>query len=117
MSLAASAADIRSVLPIGEASAAGPSQTKKTQGPSTRKPEGISRELYSLIGPTAPSLVAQFAKPQFKQKPNLGGGSKVRWYVTLNYLRYEHDACNWGVGTIGLSRMQPVPTHWSFATG
>jgi DNA methyltransferase 1-associated protein 1 len=78
--MAASAADIRSALSIPEASSsAGPSQTKKT-APNTRKPEGISRELYSLIGPSAPSLAAQLAKPRLKQKPNFGGrGGKTKW--------------------------------------
>jgi len=81
--MAASAADIRSALSIPEASAtAGPSQPKKPAPTNTRKPEGISRELYSLIGPSAPSLAAQLIKPRLKQKPNFGGGvSKTRWYV------------------------------------
>ncbi|KAG5652415.1 hypothetical protein H0H81_005063 [Sphagnurus paluster] len=75
----ASAADVRSILSLPEPSAvAGPSQPKKQAAVSTRKPEGISRELYSLIGPSAPSLVT-LSKPQLKQKPNLGGGSKVKW--------------------------------------
>ncbi|KAF8076576.1 hypothetical protein FPV67DRAFT_1471976 [Lyophyllum atratum] len=77
--MAASAADVRSILSIPEPSAvAGPSQPKKQLLASTRKPEGISRELYSLIGPSAPSLVA-LTKPRLKQKPNLGGTSKVKW--------------------------------------
>ncbi|RDB22659.1 SWR1-complex protein 4 [Hypsizygus marmoreus] len=78
--MAASAADVRSALSIPEPSSTpGPSQPKKTAAPPTRKPEGISRELYSLIGPSAPSLAAQLAKPRLKQKPNLGGGGKVKW--------------------------------------
>ena len=78
--MAASAADIRSALSIPEASSsAGPSQTKKPVPSNTRRPEGISRELYSLIGPSAPSL-AQLAKPRLKQKPNFGGrGGKTKW--------------------------------------
>ncbi|PPQ77717.1 hypothetical protein CVT25_011152 [Psilocybe cyanescens] len=79
--MAVSAADIRSALSIPDVNAtAGPSQLKK-QGPqNTRKPEGISRELYSLIGPSAPSLAAQLAKPRLKQKPNFGGAStKTKW--------------------------------------
>ena len=81
--MAASAADIRSALSIPEASAsAGPSLTKKQVPVNTRKPEGISRELYSLIGPSAPSLSAQLAKPRLKQKPNFGGrGGKTNWSV------------------------------------
>ncbi|KAG5648906.1 hypothetical protein DXG03_000255 [Asterophora parasitica] len=77
--MAASAADVRSILSIPAPSlAAGPSQQKKQPTTQTRKPEGISRELYSLIGPSAPSLVT-LSKPRLKQKPNLGGGSKVKW--------------------------------------
>ena len=78
----ASAADVRSILsiPATSSSSAGPSQIKKPPAGSTRKPEGISRELYSLIGPSAPALAAQLAKPRLKQKPNLGGGGKVKWY-------------------------------------
>ena len=80
--MTASAADIRSVLAVSETPTPGPSQPKKPQPSATRKPEGISRELYSLIGPSAPSLVAQLAKPQFKQKPNLGSVAKVKWYYS-----------------------------------
>ncbi|KAF8204707.1 hypothetical protein BJ912DRAFT_939101 [Pholiota molesta] len=66
--MAASAADIRSALSIPESNAvAGPSQPKKATQANPRKPEGISRELYSLIGPSAPSLAAQLAKPRLKQ--------------------------------------------------
>jgi len=85
--MAASAADIRSALSIPEASAtAGPSQPKKPAPTNTRKPEGISRELYSLIGPSAPSLAAQLIKPRLKQRPNFGGGvSKTRWYVSSKF--------------------------------
>lgn len=84
--MAASAADIRSALSIPEPSSfsAGPSQTKKPALPNTRKPDGISRELYSLIGPSAPSLAAQLAKPRLKQKPNFGGrGGKTKWSFSL----------------------------------
>lgn len=84
--MAASAADVRSILSIPEPSSIpGSSQPKKPTAISLRKPEGISRELYSLIGPSAPSLAAQLAKPRLKQKPNLGGGGKVKWCdITLS---------------------------------
>ncbi|KAL6309729.1 hypothetical protein BKA93DRAFT_723410 [Sparassis latifolia] len=76
--MAASAADIRSILALpNPSSTPGPSQLRKV--PATRKPEGIPRELYALIGPSAPTLAAQLAKPRLKQKPNLGGGGKVKW--------------------------------------
>lgn len=79
-----SAADVRSILSLPNLSTPGPSQTRK---PGTteraRKPEGISRELYSLIGPSAPTLAAaQLAKPRLKQKPHLGGGGRVKWYAS-----------------------------------
>ncbi|PPQ65952.1 hypothetical protein CVT26_010714 [Gymnopilus dilepis] len=77
--MAASAADIRSALSIPESSTPTAPQPKKSTT-TTRKPEGISRELYSLIGPSAPSLAAQLAKPRLKQKPKFGAaGSKVKW--------------------------------------
>lgn len=86
--MAATAADVRSILSLpGPSSTPGPSQLKKPILQSTRKPEGISRELYSLIGPSAPSLAAQLAKPRLKQKPNLGGGGKVKWCVCINLRR------------------------------
>lgn len=75
--MAASGADIRDILSLP-----GPSNTPSAaprKAPKAQKPEGISRELYSLIGDHAPSLAAvQRAKPQLKQKPDLGRG-KVRW--------------------------------------
>ncbi|KAG6869337.1 hypothetical protein C0993_000090 [Termitomyces sp. T159_Od127] len=95
--MAASAADVRSILSLPEPSATpGPSQSKKQTQPLTRKPEGISRELYALIGPSVPSLVA--VKPRLKQKPNLGGGNKARW----EFRRFKNSArqdslelCHW----------------------
>lgn len=86
--MAASAADIRSALSIPESNAvAGPSQPKKPTQAHPRKPDGISRELYSLIGPSAPSLAAQLAKPRLKQKPNFGGAaSRTKWLeLTFGY--------------------------------
>ncbi|KAF5363422.1 hypothetical protein D9756_000389 [Leucocoprinus leucothites] len=75
----ASAADIRSALSLEPGTSAGPSQIKRTGSSNTKKPEGISRELYSLIGPSAPTLVAQLSKPRLKQKPNLGIGTRTKW--------------------------------------
>ncbi|KAF6762085.1 SWR1-complex protein 4 [Ephemerocybe angulata] len=80
-----SLADIRSALSIPDSTeGAGPSQPKK-QAQTTRKPEGISRELYSLIGPSQPFLAAQLAKPRLKQKPKFatGGTAATKWCVTL----------------------------------
>ncbi|GJJ07086.1 hypothetical protein Clacol_001285 [Clathrus columnatus] len=76
--MAASSADLRDILSLP-----GPSATPVAPAPkkTTRahKPEGISRELYSLIGNHAPSLaLVQRPKPKFKQKPDFGRG-KVHW--------------------------------------
>ncbi|OJA09305.1 hypothetical protein AZE42_03129 [Rhizopogon vesiculosus] len=80
--MAVSASDIRSALSLPSSStpvlSAQPAP-RKSQGQATKKPEGISRELYALIGPSAPSLVAHLAKPRLKQKPNLSSGGKVKW--------------------------------------
>jgi hypothetical protein len=81
MALSASAADVRSILSLPGPSSTPVQPKKSVAATSARKPEGISRELYSLIGPSAPSLAAQFAKPRLKQKPNFGGGSKTKWCV------------------------------------
>ncbi|KIL70187.1 hypothetical protein M378DRAFT_183754 [Amanita muscaria Koide BX008] len=75
--MAATAADIRSALSLKEIHSA--PQPKKSSSFTTKKPEGISRELYSLIGPSAPTLAAQLAKPRLKQRPNLGTAGKARW--------------------------------------
>ncbi len=79
--MAASGADIRSILSIPQASTSKGPATKKPPPQRAKKPEGISRELYSLIGPSAPSIVAQLQKPRLKQKPRLNSGA-IKWYVT-----------------------------------
>ncbi|EIW82342.1 hypothetical protein CONPUDRAFT_54287 [Coniophora puteana RWD-64-598 SS2] len=80
--MAVSASDIRSALSLPGPSNPGPTSqppVKKPAGTSTKKPEGISRELFALIGPSAPSLAAQLAKPRLKQKPNLGTTTNTKW--------------------------------------
>ncbi|KAJ7284008.1 hypothetical protein C8J57DRAFT_1447932 [Mycena rebaudengoi] len=72
-------ADLRSILDLPSSAATPPPAPKRPAAPSARKPEGISRELFSLIGPSSTTLAAQLAKPRFKQKPNLNAGSKVKW--------------------------------------
>ncbi|KAF7291056.1 Myb-like domain-containing protein [Mycena chlorophos] len=77
--------DVRSILDLPAAGPSQPSYQPKTPSIPTaalvrRRPEGISRELYNLIGPSSTTLVAQLAaKPQFKQKPNFGTTAKVKW--------------------------------------
>lgn len=89
----ASAADVRSILSLPSSSTQTPAQPKKAATPLSRKPSGISRELYSLIGPSAPTLVAQVAKPRLKQKPNLGSGGSSKWYISspLPFLKRVHE--------------------------
>ncbi|KAF7332045.1 Myb-like domain-containing protein [Mycena kentingensis (nom. inval.)] len=73
--MAVSSVQVRAALSLPQQPVAGPSIPNK----STRKPDGISRELYSLIGPSSTSLVAQLGKPRLKQKPNLSATPKVKW--------------------------------------
>ncbi|KAI6003685.1 hypothetical protein EDD15DRAFT_2156068 [Pisolithus albus] len=77
---AVSAADLRSALSL-PATAHSQSHPRKPIAQSSKKPEGISRELYALIGPSAPSLslAANLAKPRLKQKPNFGGRGTTKW--------------------------------------
>ncbi|KZT36690.1 hypothetical protein SISSUDRAFT_1120791 [Sistotremastrum suecicum HHB10207 ss-3] len=76
--MAASAADVRDILSLPGPSNVASTTLKKSSSSIAKKPEGISRELYSLIGNSAPTLTAQFAKPRLKQRPDLGKG-KVKW--------------------------------------
>jgi len=82
---AISAADVRSALSLPTPTP-GPSQPRKSHAQGPKKPEGISRELYALIGTSAPSLAATLAKPRLKQKPNFSGRGTVKWCeVPLNF--------------------------------
>ncbi|KAG8218672.1 hypothetical protein J3R82DRAFT_4338 [Butyriboletus roseoflavus] len=73
--MALSASDIRSALSLPQSS----SHPRRSHPAPAKKPDGISRELYSLIGPSAPSLAAHLAKPRLKQKPSFGAGGTVKW--------------------------------------
>ncbi|KAG8908175.1 swr complex subunit [Tulasnella sp. 403] len=72
----ASASDVRAILNI--TSQGNLHKPSKKQHSSARRESGISRELYQLIGDSAPTLVAQYARPKLKQKPDFGS-SKVKW--------------------------------------
>ncbi|KAJ6515710.1 hypothetical protein C8R45DRAFT_888749 [Mycena sanguinolenta] len=74
----ANSSEVRAILDLPSSSTPVPAP-KKLSVPTARKPDGISRELFSLIGPSSTTLVAQLAKPRLKQKPNLGAGSKIKW--------------------------------------
>ena len=77
-----STSDIHSAVPLGSESTPGPSNHVPvvTGLPGQRKPAaartGVSRELFSLIGDSAPPLVVN--KPRFKQQPDIAR-TRVRW--------------------------------------
>ena len=108
--MAVSASDIRSALSLPQTTSA----PRKTHHASTKKPDGISRELYSLIGPSAPSLAAYLAKPRLKQKPNLGGGGTVKWYATPSI---QHSPQTSSTGSTDHSPTAPVRMHCNSLTG
>ncbi|KAF8742882.1 SANT/Myb-like domain of DAMP1, partial [Rhizoctonia solani] len=69
----ASSADVRDILSLPASSSGLMPAAKKivASGPS-RKPDGISREVYALIGDNSPTLVQNYAAPKLKQKPTFG---------------------------------------------
>ncbi|KAF9644509.1 hypothetical protein BDM02DRAFT_938105 [Thelephora ganbajun] len=76
----ASAADIRSVLSVPDPTPGSSQQPQKKPTATSKRPQGISRELYELIGDSVPSVVPQHSKARLKLKPNLGSGPpRSRW--------------------------------------
>ncbi|KAL8283658.1 hypothetical protein RQP46_005453 [Phenoliferia psychrophenolica] len=80
--------DVRDILELGSAPGAPtglalqpPRRTGGgPPGPPVKRPDGITRELYALIGDNAPSLaLAQSAKPKFKERVKRPGASGVKW--------------------------------------
>ncbi|WVN88619.1 uncharacterized protein L203_103830 [Cryptococcus depauperatus CBS 7841] len=72
--------DVRSILNL-PANAPQASSSSHRKQPLPRKPEGISRELYALIGDNAPSLAnahASIAAVKYRQRPALKS-KKVHW--------------------------------------
>ncbi|CAO3638748.1 unnamed protein product [Cunninghamella blakesleeana] len=61
-----SGSDIRDILQIAKPN--GSQQSRKNKQPTEKRPEGFSRELYSLIGGTPP---VAFVQPTYKAKVNL----------------------------------------------
>ncbi|KAL7420807.1 swr complex subunit [Cryptotrichosporon argae] len=71
--------DVRSILNLPASAPSGPSAPRKSAaGP--RKPDGISRELYALIGDNAPSLAEaqKAAGVRYRERPKMKG-KKVEW--------------------------------------
>ena len=74
--------DVRSILGLpqgGSSSVAGPSKKVNIN----KRPDGISRELYALIGNNAPSLAeaqASVAAVKYKSRPSINR-KKVKWCV------------------------------------
>ncbi|KZT60742.1 hypothetical protein CALCODRAFT_522889 [Calocera cornea HHB12733] len=71
-------ADVREIVSSLVPSGSTPAPRKAPPPTGTRKPDGISRELYNLIGNAAPTLVAQVSRPKFKARPDLGR-ARVKW--------------------------------------
>lgn len=78
--------DVRSILNLPQAGSSsdpsGPAPRRSTAQP--RKPDGISRELYALIGNNAPSLAEaqeSIAAVKYRDRPKLKA-KKVKWCVT-----------------------------------
>jgi DNA methyltransferase 1-associated protein 1 len=79
-----SGSDVRSILSL-PSSSAGPSAPRKSLL-TARKPDGISRELYNLIGDNASSLSeaqAAVAAVKYKDRPK-AKAKKVKWYVSTD---------------------------------
>jgi DNA methyltransferase 1-associated protein 1 len=77
-----SSSDVRAILNLPQAGQAGPSQPPRRSVP-VKKPEGISRELYALIGDNAPSLAeaqASLAAFKYRERPKLKSKA-VKWCV------------------------------------
>jgi len=87
----ASAADLRDILSLDSSSKTSKTTAPKKLNVAPRREPGISRELYSLIGNSAPTLVAQYAHPKLKQKPDLGRPrSKWEWKSFENGARTDN---------------------------
>ena len=78
-----SAADIRSVLSVPDPTPGSSQQPQKKPTTMSKRPQGISRELYELIGDSVPSVVPRQSKARPKPKPYLGSGPpRSRWCVS-----------------------------------
>jgi DNA methyltransferase 1-associated protein 1 len=68
----ATSADVRDILSLPTAGSSNIIPVAKKLVSHAKKPEGISREVYALIGDNSPTLVQTHAAPKLKQKPTFG---------------------------------------------
>jgi len=74
-----SSSDVRSILDLPQASSSNNIPTRKLA--ALKRPDGISRELYALIGDNAPSLAdvqASISAVKYRDRPK-PKGLKSRW--------------------------------------
>ncbi|TYJ52625.1 SWR1-complex protein 4 [Cryptococcus floricola] len=79
-----SSSDIRSILNLPQAGSSSHHPPAPKKLPQPKKPDGISRELYALIGDNAPSLAdaqASIAAVKYREKPAFKS-KKVHWEWT-----------------------------------
>ncbi len=84
----ASSKDVRDIMNLGAApspqppSMSAPPPTRQ-QPKKVKRPEGITRELFALMGGNAPALaLAQPVKPKFKERFKPRAGPSVKWQWT-----------------------------------
>jgi len=83
-----SSSDVRSILNLPHAP--GPSQSSQQTRKANvlKRPDGISRELYALIGDNAPSLAdahASISAVKYRDRPK-AKGPKAKWCVLGRHL-------------------------------
>lgn len=98
-----SSTDVRSILDLparenNASTSAGQATAPRRGLPGTKKPDGISRELYALIGDNAPFLAetqATLSATKYRERPK-PKHKDAKWYVTRRCWMYEaEDAGRW----------------------
>lgn len=91
--------DVRSILNLPVAGPSTGSSSKRSHG-RVHKPDGISRELFALIGDNAPSLAeaqASMAAVKYRDRPKLKT-KKVKWCVLARLASVEAAKSVWSGG-------------------
>jgi len=85
----ASSRDVRDIMNLGAAPSPQPPSMSAAPGQNraqvkkAKRPEGITRELFALMGGNAPALaLAQPVKPKFKDRFKPRAGPSVKWQWT-----------------------------------